>query len=309
MYDGDQLVTVQGPRRPMLFATSENTFIAPQLPGTDFRFEPSGETADLLYVTRPGGKDAEATLEFLRISEDSPDSSARAPSSTDAADRAIAPRDANRPWPSFRGAGASGVGDGQGAVVEWDLTKGHNVRWRTPISGIANASPVVWGDRVFVTTAISGAGDKTFRTGDYGSVSSVDDLSEHVWKLYALDLETGQQVWEQEVHRGVPRTKRHLKGSQSSSTPVTDGNRVVVLFGTVGVLAAYDMEGNLLWKNDLGLLDSGWFYDATVQMGPQQLADHLSTFGHRSGRSSDRLFRCGLRLGRRLRALEDEPRG
>ena len=261
---GDQLVTGQGSRARVLFATSATTFIAPQMPGTDFRFEREGGAIERLFVTRPGGKDADATLDFLRITESDPESSAPALSSSD---RAVAPRDATRPWPSFRGAGASGVGDGQGAVVEWDLASGRNVRWKTPIPGIANSSPVVWGDRVFVSTAISGAGNMTFRTGDYGSVAPVDDLSEHIWKLYALDLESGETVWEREVLRGAPRTKRHQKGSQASSTPVTDGRHVVVLFGTAGVLACYDMDGNLLWQKDLGLLDSGWFYDATVQWG------------------------------------------
>ena len=88
-----------------------------------------------------------------------------------------------------------------------------------------------------------------------------------MWKLFALDKQTGEVVWKREVHRGVPKTKRHPKGSQASSTPVTDGRRVVVLFGTVGVFAAYDMDGGELWKKDLGLIDNGWFFDATEQWG------------------------------------------
>ena len=81
-------------------------------------------------------------------------------------DKPIAPRN----WPSFRGAAGSGNGDGQRAVTEWDVTSGKNIKWKTPIPGIANSSPIVWGNRVFVTTAISKAGDKSFRTGLYGDV-------------------------------------------------------------------------------------------------------------------------------------------
>jgi hypothetical protein len=80
-------------------------------------------------------------------------------------------------WGSFRGAQASGNGDGQGVPTSWDVETGENVRWRTPIPGIANSSPVIWGERVFVTTAISGAGDETVRTGLYGDTTPVDDLS------------------------------------------------------------------------------------------------------------------------------------
>ena len=253
-----------GSRRNLLFATSELSFVAPQMTGADFRFERRNSVVERLLLTRPTGKDAAATLEFIRIVDDTARTDVEG---LDPRDRAVAPRDTPRPWPSFRGAGAAGIGDGQGAVVEWNMETGRNVRWKTPIPGIANSSPVVWGDSVFVSTAISGAGDTTFRTGDYGSVASVEDLSEHTWKLYSLDSESGRIVWEREVHKDIPRTKRHAKGSQASSTPVTDGRRVVVLFGTAGVLAAYDMDGGLLWKKDLGLLDSGWFFDSTVQWG------------------------------------------
>ena len=265
--EDDSLAARVGSRRLMLFATGELSFITPQMMGADFQFEREGSLVERLFLTRPGGKDATSTLEFIRTAAEPPVSPSRGPAATNPTDRAIAPRDAPRPWPAFRGSGRSGVGDGQGAVVEWDVTTDRNVRWKTPMPGIANASPVVWGDRVFVATAISSAGDTTFRTGDYGSVTSVDDLSEHNWKLYALDARSGQIVWQREVHRGAPRTKRHMKGSHASSTPATDGRRVVVLFGTVGVLAAYDMNGRQLWKIDVGLLDNGWFFDPTVQWG------------------------------------------
>ena len=149
--------------------------------------------------------------------------------------------------------------------MEWDVTTAQNIRWKTPIPGIANSSPIVWGNRVFVTSAVSSAGDNTFRTGLYGNTAPVNDLSEHAWKLYVLDTQTGRVVWEREVYKGIPKTKRHPKGSQASSTPVTDGRRVVVLFGTIGLVAAYDVNGGLLWKKDLGLIDNGWFFDATHQ--------------------------------------------
>lgn len=161
-----------------------------------------------------------------------------------------------RPWPQFRGPGASGVGDGQGAPAAWDAATGEGVRWKTPIPGIGLASPIVWGDRVFVATAVSATGDATFRTGLYGDGTSVDDLSEHSFRLYALDAATGRVVWEREVHRGAPTVRRHLKSSLANATPATDGERVVVLFGAVGVLAAYDFAGEPVWRRDVGVLDA-----------------------------------------------------
>ncbi len=167
------------------------------------------------------------------------------------------PRTAPRNWPSFRGPDASGNGDGQGVPTTWDVATGRNVRFKTPLPGLANASPIVWGDRIFVTTAASGKGDNSIRTGLYGDGTAVDDVSEHSFRLYALDKRTGRILWEREAYRGPPRAKRHVKASQANSTPVTDGKRVVALFGTVGALVAYDLEGKLLWKRDVGVLDCG----------------------------------------------------
>ena len=177
--------------------------------------------------------------------------------------RATGPRN----WPAFRGDGASGNGDGQRAVTEWDVASGKNIKWKTPIPGIANSSPVIWGDRIFAVTAISKAGDNTFKTGLYGDVKPVDDLSEHQWKIFALDKASGKILWERTAVTATPKTKRHTKSSQASSTPVTDGKRVVAVFGSAGVLAAWDFNGKELWRVDLGVLDSGWFFDPAFQWG------------------------------------------
>jgi outer membrane protein assembly factor BamB len=168
---------------------------------------------------------------------------------------ATATRQEARPWPSFRGPRASGIADGQGAPATWNLATGQNVRFKTALPGISSSSPIVWGDSIFVTTAVSSAGDRTFRIGLYGDGTSVDDLSEHSFRLYALDARTGAIRWEREVFRGKPPVKRHLKSSQANATPATDGQRVVVLFGTIGLLAAYDFTGRELWRRDVGVIE------------------------------------------------------
>jgi outer membrane protein assembly factor BamB len=171
------------------------------------------------------------------------------------------------PWPSFRGPNGSGIADGQRVPLEWDSASKKNVRFATPIEGFSVSSPIIWGNRIFLLSVVSGATDRTFRTGLYGDVTPVEDLSEHRWLLYALDTRDGRIVWERELARGIPGTKRHTKSSQANSTPVTDGSRIVSLLGPTGFLYCHDLEGNLLWKKEIGVLNSGWFYDPDYQWG------------------------------------------
>jgi outer membrane protein assembly factor BamB len=169
-------------------------------------------------------------------------------------------------WPSFRGPAASGVADGSPTPVTWNATTGENVLWKTPIAGVAVSSPIVWADRVFVSTAVSSDPNAGIRTGLYGDVEPLNDLTKHTWRLIALDKRTGKVLWERVAHEGIPKTKRHPKSSQASPTPATDGQRVIVSFGSEG-LYAYDLDGKLIWMRDLGVLNAGWFYDPDYEWG------------------------------------------
>jgi outer membrane protein assembly factor BamB len=171
------------------------------------------------------------------------------------------------PWPSFRGPNGSGISDGQRIPLEWDSATGKNIRFATEIEGFSVSSPIVWGNRIFALSASSSASNRTFRTGLYGDVTPVDDLSEHRWLLYSLDARDGRIVWKRELDRRKPGTKRHPKSSQANATPATDGKRVVSLLGSTGFLYCHDFEGNLLWKTEVGVLNSGWFYDPDYQWG------------------------------------------
>lgn len=163
-------------------------------------------------------------------------------------------------WPSFRGVNAGGVADNQNLPLEWNIRTGLNIKWKTHIPGLAHSSPVVWGDRIFVTTAISGKGDEGFKPGLYGEGTASADQSVHQWKVYALDKRTGEILWERVAYEGVPKEKRHIKATYANSTPVTDGKYLVAFFGSQG-LYAYDFEGTLVWQKDLGRMDVG-AYDA-----------------------------------------------
>jgi hypothetical protein len=169
-------------------------------------------------------------------------------------------------WPSFRGPGGSGVADGQHPPLTWDVKAGTNVRWKTPIPGLGHSCPIVWGDRVFVTTAISGDPDPKVRTGNYGDVDSVNDTSKHSWQVLCLDRDTGKILWTRTAFEGVPKIKRHLKGSQANCTPATDGKRVVACFGPEGMYC-YDFAGKLLWKRDLSSIDSSFAMDQQYEWG------------------------------------------
>jgi outer membrane protein assembly factor BamB len=170
-------------------------------------------------------------------------------------------------WPSFRGPSASGVGDGQHLPDHWNGTTGENILWRTPIPGLAHSSPIVWGDRVFVTTAISSRGNATFKRGLFGDGDASDDRSRQKWVVYALDKHTGKIVWQRVAFEGEPGNRRHIKSTYASATPATDGRVVVAWFGSQGVFA-YDMNGAPLWRVDLGRVDLGAYDIPSYEWGP-----------------------------------------
>jgi outer membrane protein assembly factor BamB len=170
-------------------------------------------------------------------------------------------------WPSFRGPSGSGVADGQNLPDRWDVKTGENILWRTPIPGLAHSSPIAWGDRIYVTSAISEDPHAGFKPGLYGDGDASADRSRHRWMLYAIDKKTGGIVWERTAAEGQPLNKRHIKSTYASATPVTDGRLVVAWFGSQGVYA-YDVNGHLRWKVDLGRVDMGAYDIPTFEWGP-----------------------------------------
>ena len=169
-------------------------------------------------------------------------------------------------WPSFRGTNATGIGDGADVPTTWDAGKGENVMWQADLKGLGNSSPVVWGDRVFVTTAVAESIPQLIQTGLTGSGNSVDENVEHAWKVLAFDKWSGETLWETEVGRRMPLTRRHFKSSQANSTPVTDGEHVVVVFPTAG-MACLGVDGEIHWGHELGGLNAGAFTDPGVEWG------------------------------------------
>ncbi len=176
------------------------------------------------------------------------------------------PNTASENWPSFRGTQASGVAARQSLPDRWNTATGENILWRTPIPGLAHSSPVVWGQRIFVTSAVSSDPNASFRPGLYGDGDASQDRTRQRWMLYALDKRTGKILWERTAHEGVPLDKRHIKSTYANSTPATDGRIVVAWFGSQGV-HAYDVNGRFLWKVDLGRLNFGAYDIPTYEWG------------------------------------------
>jgi outer membrane protein assembly factor BamB len=168
-------------------------------------------------------------------------------------------------WPQFRGYQASGVAAGARLATDWDTEKGPNIRWKTPIPGLAHSSPILWGNRVYLTTATR-PGQAELKVGLYGDIGSASDQESHQWHLIAVDKASGKIAFDVVGHEGIPKVKRHPKASHCNSTPATDGQRVVAIFGSEG-LYCFDLEGRLVWQKDLGPMDSGFFAVPTAQWG------------------------------------------
>ncbi|HVV74070.1 MAG TPA: PQQ-binding-like beta-propeller repeat protein [Verrucomicrobiae bacterium] len=168
-------------------------------------------------------------------------------------------------WPQFRGPHASGVTDGTSTPVSWNVETGENIRWRTEIPGLGHSSPIIWNDRVYVSTAVT-PGKSELKVGLYGDIEPLEEKEKIQWRLMALEKKNGKVVWNTLGYEGVPRTKRHPKSTHCNSTPCTDGNSIVAIFGSEG-LFCFDMEGKLAWRKDLGPMDSGFYLVPSAEWG------------------------------------------
>jgi outer membrane protein assembly factor BamB len=138
-------------------------------------------------------------------------------------------------WWQFRGPGSNGIVKGLKLPEVWGTD--NNIKWKAAIPGEGWSAPIVVGQKVFVTTAVS-TGQK-------------NKNSEHDWKVLCLDGESGKVLWSDVAIRGKPRLGTHRDNTYASETPITDGTKIVAYFGMMGVFC-YDLDGRQLWKKDLG---------------------------------------------------------
>ena len=127
-------------------------------------------------------------------------------------------------WPSFRGPQASGVADEQNLPAQWDVPKGQGVLFKVAVPGLAHSSPIIAGDRLFLTTAVSSIADSTFKPGLYGAGTAASDRSVHEWRVICLDKRTGKTLWSRVAVKKKPTDKRHIKATYANSTPAKMAN-------------------------------------------------------------------------------------
>jgi outer membrane protein assembly factor BamB len=161
-------------------------------------------------------------------------------------------------WPQFRGPGGLGVAAQPNLPERWSTNE--NVAWKIEVPGRGWSSPIVWGDRVFVTSVASEDEVESPKKGLYlGGERKEIPKAEHRWMVLCYDLKSGRELWAQEAQRGQPPSQLHVKNTYASSTPVTDGERVYAYFGNVG-LFCYDLQGRKLWSTNwpASRIRNGW---------------------------------------------------
>jgi len=156
-------------------------------------------------------------------------------------------------WPSFRGANADGLALSCNTPATWNLEKSQNILWKTALPGLGHSSPVIWGNKLFVTSAINQSKPAALKVGLYGDPGSAEDNEAQQWKVYCLDKQTGALLWEKVAREGLPKQKRHTKATHANCTVATNGKNLVAFFGSEG-LYCYDLNGELRWQKDLGTL-------------------------------------------------------
>ena len=157
----------------------------------------------------------------------------------------------NVEWPNWRGPSYNGVAENADPPVEWSEEK--NVRWKTPLPGLGHSSPVVTGNRIFVTAAIPGKEPlpSPKRSGRPGAHDNAEITHSFRFVVLAIDRSEGGIVWETTVDSGIPHEGGHVTASLASASPVADKDHIIAFFGSRG-LYCMDHEGTLLWKTDLG---------------------------------------------------------
>jgi outer membrane protein assembly factor BamB len=168
----------------------------------------------------------------------------------------LIPAAAQTNWPQFRGDMAGVVADDPGLPDSWSTDQ--NVAWQIDVPGRGWASPIVWGDHVFVLTSTAVAGPEVpiqpienYRARSLGGTMTAAFITEQAeplrWVLYDVDFESGQVRWETTLHTEVPALPTHQKSTFASETPVTDGERVYVYMADIG-LFAIDFDGEIVWS-------------------------------------------------------------
>ena len=182
-------------------------------------------------------------------------------------------------WTGYRGPLASGVLYNADLPENWNVKESKNVKWLVAIPGLGLSCPVIWENKVFITSAISRTDSSGLKTGIFGDVESVDDNAEHEWKIFCFEKSSGRLIWENTAFVGVPKIRRHPKSTHANCTVTTDGRYVVAFFGSEG-LYCFDMDGQShlekgFWNSPVSLL-----FSTICGMGICQFTGFISEQGN-----------------------------
>lgn len=182
-------------------------------------------------------------------------------------------------WPAFRGQGGGGVADGFSVRSQWNADPAtgpvEGVLWKTDVPGLGHSSPVIIGNRIFLATAIASNGKAPLMVGRGGQPDAAEDDGTQSWVVLCYDRLSGKELWRKTAHEGPPRATRHIKATHANTSLAVQGQHLVAFFGSEG-LYCYDLDGNLLWNRDLGVINIskygiGWGYASS----PAVAKDHI----------------------------------
>ena len=167
-------------------------------------------------------------------------------------------------WPAFRGNGGRGVAEGYSIRTNWNAdpavnktpadSQANGVLWQTKVPGLGHSSPVIFGNKVFLVTAVASEDDVPLQTKRGGNTAAADDNGEQEWLVLCYDKTTGKELWRKTARKSKPRTTRHPKATHANTSVCVDGKHVLAFLGSEG-LYCYDIDGELLWEKDLGTID------------------------------------------------------
>ena len=203
------------------------------------------------------------------------------------------------PWPQFRGPDGQGVAENAKLPLRWSAKE--NVVWTAEIPGKGWGSPVVWGDKIIVASAVDAKTVEPPRKGLFAQnfIGRAGE-GEHRWMLFCLDAQTGKQLWEQTLHQATPSVAIHVKNSYASETPAVDADGPVAYFAAAGVFAC-DWNGKPLWSHKWTPLPlrNGWgpaaspilYEDRAYVVCDNESASFMMAFDKRTGKQLWRIAR------------------
>ena len=173
-------------------------------------------------------------------------------------------------WPAFRGLGGRGVAEGFSLPLTWNADsesgKVENVQWQIEVPGLGHSSPVIKGNQLFLLTAVATADEVLLDVKSRGN-SAADDNGVQDWLLLCYDKTNGKQLWQQSLHSGKPKATRHAKATHANTSVCVVGDKLVTFLGSEG-LYCHALDGTLIWKQDLGVIDIskygiGWGFSSS----------------------------------------------